>query len=170
MILLLAFVIVPIVELYVIVQVGQTIGVLETIALVVFMSVAGAWLMKREGIRAWNAFVGATQERRIPAKEVADGALVLFGGALLLTPGFVTDVLGLVLILPPTRALLRGTLTGFVAKRFVAVRLGQQVHHQYRSHGGRGGGGATIEGETVERPGSPGSGPGDDSGRALSGD
>jgi UPF0716 protein FxsA len=159
MILLLAFVVVPIVELYVIVQVGQAIGVLQTIALVILMSMAGAWLMKREGLKAWNAFVRATQERRVPAKEVADGALVLFGGALLLTPGFVSDIAGLVLILPPTRALFRRSLTGFVANRFVAVRVGQQVHAQYQRRATRG---TTIEGETVERPYS---GP-DDEGRA----
>ena len=163
LVLLLVFVVVPIIELWVIVQVGQTIGVLETIALVIAMSAVGAWLMKREGLRAWRAFVQATQEHRVPAKEVADGALVLFGGALLMTPGFVTDVLGLVLILPPTRALLRRTLTGVVARRFVVVRVGQQVHEQYGRYAPRPGRGATIEGETVAAD------PGNDEGRTLRG-
>jgi UPF0716 protein FxsA len=119
LILLLAFVVVPIVELYVVVQVGQEIGVLPTILLVVGVSVLGAWLVKREGRRTWRAFTLALHERRVPAREVVDGALVLVGGALLLTPGFVTDVVGLLAVLPPTRAVLRKGLVGWVAGRFV---------------------------------------------------
>lgn len=106
LLLLLAFVIVPVVELYVIVQVGSLIGVPETIVLLLALSVAGAWLVKREGLRAWRRFTQAMDEGRLPTREVVDGALVLLGGALLLTPGFVTDAFGLLLIAPPTRALL----------------------------------------------------------------
>ncbi|HVE64897.1 MAG TPA: FxsA family protein [Mycobacteriales bacterium] len=122
--LVLAFIIVPIVELYVIVQVGQAVGVLPTIGLLLAVALLGSWLVKREGLRAWRSFLAAMQERRVPAREVADGALVVLGGAMLLTPGFVTDVLGLVLILPPTRAVLRRALTGVVARRLggTAVR------------------------------------------------
>ena len=100
-------VVVPLVELYVLIQVGQVIGALWTVAVLVLVSVLGAWLLRREGARTWRAFREATAGGRLPAREVTDGALVLFGGALLLTPGFVTDVAGLLLVLPPTRAVLR---------------------------------------------------------------
>lgn len=79
----------------------------------------GAWLLKREGMRTWNAFTTATSSGRLPAREVADGALVMFGGALLLTPGFLTDVLGLLCLLPPTRAVLRRSVLAFVTRRAV---------------------------------------------------
>ena len=121
--LFLAFVVVPILELYVLIQVGQTIGVLPTIVLLVVDSLLGAWLLKREGRKAWSAFRRALDEHRVPAREVADGALVIFGGALLLTPGFLSDILGLLCILPPTRAGLRGVLTAVVARRLGVVGL-----------------------------------------------
>lgn len=119
--LVLAFLVLPVVELYVIVQVGQAIGTLETIAVLVGVAVFGSWLVKREGLRAWRAFLAATHERRMPAREVADGALVILGGALLLTPGFVTDLLGLALVLPPTRAVVRGAVSARIARRFGVV-------------------------------------------------
>jgi len=121
--LFLAFVVVPIAELYVLIQVGQLIGVLPTIVLLLVDSVVGAWLLRREGTKAWQAFRRALDEKRLPAREVADGALVIFGGALLLTPGFLTDVLGLLCILPPTRAGLRGVLTALVARRLGVVGM-----------------------------------------------
>ena len=121
--LLLALVVVPIVELYVIVQVGQGIGVLPTLALLVVMSLLGGYLLRREGTRTWRALGDALQAGRLPAREVADGALVILGGALLLTPGFATDLFGLLCILPPTRAVLRRVLTGVVARRLGAGGL-----------------------------------------------
>jgi len=125
LLLLLAFLVVPLVELYVILQVGQLIGVLPTVALLLAMSVLGTWLVRREGGRTWRAFRDALGRGRPPAREVADGALVILGGALLLTPGFVTDVVGLLCILPPTRALLRRALTRVVARRLVAGAVGR---------------------------------------------
>lgn len=121
--LLLALIVVPIVELYVIVQVGQGIGILPTLALLVVMSLLGGYLLRREGTRTWRALREALQAGRLPAREVADGALVIFGGALLLTPGFATDLFGLLCILPPTRAVLRRVLTGVVARRLGAGGL-----------------------------------------------
>jgi UPF0716 protein FxsA len=123
LLLVFAFIVVPIAEIYVLVQVGQAIGVLPTIALLLLDSVLGAWLLRREGRKAWAAFRRALEERRLPAREVADGALVLFGGALLLTPGFLSDILGLLCILPPTRAGLRAVLTGLVGRRLGVVGL-----------------------------------------------
>ena len=121
LLLVLIFLVLPVVELYVLVQVGQLIGVPPAIALLVAVSVLGAWLVKREGVRAWRAFLAAARGGRVPAREAADGALVLFGGALLLTPGFVTDALGLALLLPPTRAVVRRALLAVTMRRFPAA-------------------------------------------------
>jgi UPF0716 protein FxsA len=117
LLLVVAFVVVPIAELYVLIQVGQAIGPLPTIGLLVLDSLLGAALLRHEGRRTWRALREALEQRRIPAREVADGALVVFGGALLLTPGFLSDILGLLCILPPTRAVLRRILTGAVGRR-----------------------------------------------------
>ena len=95
-----ALVLVPIVEIYVLLQVGQLLGVLPTVVLLVVMSLLGAYLLRREGARTWRAFRTALGSGRLPAAEVADGALVILGGALLLTPGFATDVFGLLCVLP----------------------------------------------------------------------
>lgn len=126
LLLLLAFVVVPIVELYVIIQVGQEIGALWTIVLLLLDSLLGSWLVRREGARTWRAFTRAVGDGRVPAKEVADGALVIFGAALLLTPGFLTDVVGLLCLLPPGRAAIRRLVLRFVTHRFVAVPLPEQ--------------------------------------------
>src|SRR5688500_17983189 len=115
--LLVLFLVVPIVEIYVIVQVGQQIGALPTIALLLVESAIGAWLVKHEGRRAWQALRAAVGTGRLPSAELADAALVLVGGTLLLTPGFVTDVFGFFLILPMTRPLARRALGWFVARR-----------------------------------------------------
>lgn len=107
-VLLLLFLLVPVIELYVIVQVGQALGVLPALALLVAISVVGAWLVKREGLGVWRRAQQQMQRGELPTNELIDGVLVLLAGALMLTPGFVTDVAGLLLLLPPTRALARG--------------------------------------------------------------
>ncbi|MCA1710509.1 MAG: FxsA family protein [Actinobacteria bacterium] len=145
--LLVAFIVVPIAELYVLVQVGQQIGVLPTIAILLVDSLVGAWLLKREGRKAWAAFRRALDEKRVPATEVADGALVIFGGALLLTPGFLSDVLGLLCVLPPSRAGLRRVLTGLVARRLGVVGLAAGMAGRQRS---RTRAGDVVDGEVVE--------------------
>jgi UPF0716 protein FxsA len=111
------FVIVPIIEIYVIVQVGSAIGALPTILLLLIESLIGGWLVKREGKRAWAALRTTVSTGRMPAKELADAALVLVGGTLLLTPGFVTDVFGFFFVLPFTRPLARRLLTAAIARR-----------------------------------------------------
>ena len=116
------FVVVPIVEIYVIVQVGSAIGALPTILLLLIESLIGGWLVKREGKRAWAALRTTVSTGRMPAKELADAALVLVGGTLLLTPGFVTDVFGFFFVLPFTRPLARRLLTAAIARR-AATRL-----------------------------------------------
>ena len=105
--LLLLLIAVPIAELYVIVQVAQFIGVIPTLVVLVVVSILGAWLLKREGAAAWRRVREALARGEMPATEVADGALVVLGGALLLTPGFITDAAGLLLLTPPVRIALR---------------------------------------------------------------
>ncbi len=118
--LVLLFIVVPIAELAVIIQVGQQIGVPWTVAILIVDSILGSVLMRSQGRASWRRFNEATGAGRVPAREVLDGALVIFGGALLLTPGFITDILGLILLIPPTRALVRGVLARRLAHRMVA--------------------------------------------------
>ena len=101
------FIVVPIAELAVIIEVGQAIGVWWTIAILVADSLLGSLLMRSQGRASWSRFTVALQSGRPPAREVADGVLVIFGGALLLTPGFLSDIFGLLLLVPPTRAVIR---------------------------------------------------------------
>lgn len=105
--LILLFVVVPIAELWVILQVGGAIGVLPTIALLIADSIVGSWLLRSQGRKVWERFTRSLASGKPPTTEVADGAMILFGGALMLAPGFLTDALGVSLLLPPTRALLR---------------------------------------------------------------
>jgi UPF0716 protein FxsA len=120
LLLVVLFIVVPIAELYVLIQIGQAIGVLPTIALLILDSILGAALMRSQGRAAWMRLQRALAEGRVPGREVLDGALVIFGGALLLTPGFLSDVLGLILLLPPTRAIVRAVLVRRFADRIVA--------------------------------------------------
>ena len=120
LLLVVLFIVVPIAELYVLWQIGSAIGILPTIALLILDSILGAALMRSQGRAAWVRLHRALAEGRIPGKEVMDGALVIFGGALLLTPGFLSDILGLILLLPPTRALVRTLLLRRFAGRIVA--------------------------------------------------
>jgi UPF0716 protein FxsA len=101
------FVVVPIVELYVIVQVSHAIGFGNALGLLILISALGAWLVKRQGVSLWRKAQLQLANRQVPTKEVADGVLILLAGALLLVPGFVTDAFGLLLLLPPVRAGLR---------------------------------------------------------------
>ena len=115
--LFLLFIVVPIAEIYVIIQVGQAIGALWTILLLIADSIIGARLLSWQGRRAWARFQEAIASGRVPHREVLDGALIIVGGAFLLTPGFITDVVGFVLLAPPSRALVRRALTRAIARR-----------------------------------------------------
>ena len=131
---LVAFVLVPIIEIWSIIQVGQAIGAWWTIGLLLASGLLGSWLVRREGARAWRAFQTAVANGAMPAREIADGALILIGGTLMLTPGFVTDAVALVLILPMSRSA-AVTLLARVLERRWEVSV------------------------TQHRPGSPGAGP-----------
>ncbi len=117
--LVVAFVVLPLVEIIVIIRVGSVIGAWWTVLLLVADSLVGAWLVRREGGRAWRSLQDALRRGAVPGREIADGALILVGGTLMLTPGFVTDVLGIALVLPFTRPFFRGALTRAVTRRLV---------------------------------------------------
>jgi UPF0716 protein FxsA len=117
------FIVVPIVELYVIIQIGSLIGVWPTIALLLADALLGSLLLRHQGRGAWRRFNAAIAERRFPGREVADGLLIAVGGTLLLTPGFVTDIVGLVFLIPPARAIIRRLMRGYVGRRFVVVGM-----------------------------------------------
>jgi UPF0716 protein FxsA len=117
--LLLLFLLLPIAEIYVIVQVGGAIGIWPTLALLILDGFAGAWLARSQGRTAWDRFNRALSEGRVPARETFDGAMIILGGALLLTPGFLTDIVGFALLIPPSRDLLRA-LTARLARRRVS--------------------------------------------------
>ena len=122
--LLVLFIAVPIAELAIIIQVGGEIGVGPTVAILIADSVLGSLLMRAQGRAAWRRLNAALATGRPPAREVLDGALVMFGGALLLTPGFLTDLLGLALLLPPTRALVRRALARRLLVRMTGAMAG----------------------------------------------
>jgi UPF0716 protein FxsA len=113
------FVVVPLLEIYLVIQAGQAIGVGWTILILVLDSLLGAVLLKHEGAAAWRALREALSSYRMPARELADGVLVLVGGTLLLTPGFFTDALGFFFILPFTRPLARRALTTVIARKIL---------------------------------------------------
>jgi UPF0716 protein FxsA len=116
--LILIFLVVPVAELYVIYLVGDAIGVLPTFLLLAADSLLGSVLLRSQGRAVWNRFNDTMRAGRVPHREVMDGVLVIFGGAFLITPGFLTDILGLVLLVPPTRS---------VVRRAVERRLGRRV-------------------------------------------
>jgi UPF0716 protein FxsA len=116
-VLVVLFVLVPLAELYVIIQVGQAFGALNTIALLILVSVVGAWLMKREGISVWRRFQRQVESGHVPGREIADGVMILSAGALLMAPGFLTDVVGILLLLPPVRAVVRTMVMRRAARR-----------------------------------------------------
>jgi UPF0716 protein FxsA len=123
------FIAVPILELFLIIQVGEAIGVLPTIGLLLADSVLGSMLMRSQGRAAWRRFNAALAEGRVPGREVIDGVLVVFGGALLLTPGFFTDIFGVIFLLPPTRAIVRRMLVRHFAGRLVVSAVGAPPPH-----------------------------------------
>lgn len=123
--LLLLFIVVPIAELAVIIAVGREIGLGPTVLVLLADAVLGSLLARTQGRTAWRRFTEALQAGRPPAREVLDGALVLFGGALLLTPGFITDIAGILLLLPPTRAVARRVLMKRLAHRMVVSMTGR---------------------------------------------
>jgi len=120
LLLIVAFIVVPLAELALIIEVGQALGLPATIAILLADSILGGLLMRAQGRAAWRRLREAMDAGRVPHRETLDGALVIFGGALLLTPGFITDVVGLLLLIPPTRAVARRIASAMIARRMVA--------------------------------------------------
>ena len=105
--LVILFIGVPFAELYVLIQVGHAIGVLNTLGLLLLVSIVGAWLAKREGIGVFRRMQASLNAGRVPGAEIVDGFLILLAAALMLTPGFLTDIVAIFLLLPPVRAVVR---------------------------------------------------------------
>ena len=138
------FIAVPIAELYLIYTIGDAIGVLPTLLLLAVDSVLGSLLLRSQGKAVWRRFNDTMAAGRVPHKELQHGIAVIFGGALLVTPGFLSDVLGLALLLPPTRA---------VILRLVVRRLSKRVEAQVVSGGARPRSrDADVEGSATEYP------------------
>jgi UPF0716 protein FxsA len=109
----------PVAELLVAIKVADAIGVLDTIVLLIAGWPIGVWALRSQGGAAWRRLGAAVSERRAPTREVVDGALVLVGGVLLIVPGFITDFVGIILLLPPTRAPARALLVRGLQSRLV---------------------------------------------------
>lgn len=112
-----AFIVVPVVEIYLITQVASQLDWPLTVALVIGVSAIGAWLVKREGLGVINRVRDGFAQGRLPTNELADGAMIFFASALMLTPGFLTDFVGLSLLISPIRAILRPVVVSFFKKR-----------------------------------------------------
>jgi UPF0716 protein FxsA len=120
--LIVIFIVVPLAELYVILKVADSVlGWPLTIALLAADSLLGSWLLRSQGRAVWNRFNEAVRAGRVPHNEVIDGVLVIFGGAFLITPGFITDVIGLILLVPPTRRLVRRLARRTIERRAVGA-------------------------------------------------
>ncbi|QGN57304.1 FxsA family protein [Nostocoides sp. HKS02] len=135
--------VVPVLEIATIIAVGKVIGGWQTLALLLAESALGAWLVRREGAKAWAALRGALRTGQMPSRQLADAALVLVGGTLLLTPGFLTDIAGFFFILPVTRPIARRVLEAVVARRLLGGILGGRGSGQGTS------GPDVIEGEVL---------------------
>ena len=121
-VLLLALLCVPLLELYVIIQVAGGVGTGQTIVLLLLVSVAGAWMVRRSGLGVLNQIRNRLDLGQLPAAELVDGLLILLAGALMLTPGFITDAAGLLLLFLPTRVLVRSLLIRHFAKKITVGR------------------------------------------------
>jgi len=115
--LLLIFVIVPVMELYILIEAGRMIGIGATIGLIMLTGVAGAWLARSQGLEILRRIQQETANGQMPAQTLIDGALILVGGLLLLTPGFFTDALGFSFLVPITRELWRKGLSAWLEKQ-----------------------------------------------------
>jgi UPF0716 protein FxsA len=125
-------IVVGVVEITVMIQVGQLIGVVNTIGLLILVSLFGAWLVKRQGLGVMARIREQRMAGRLPATEVFDGALILVAGVLLVIPGFVTDALGLLLLFPPVRAVVRRFVSRRVLREVEMVRSKQWTRNEPR--------------------------------------
>jgi UPF0716 protein FxsA len=132
------FIALPLAELYVILKVGDAIGAVWTILLLAADSVLGSVLLRAQGRSVWRRFNDALAQGKMPHREVLDGVLVIFGGAFLITPGFITDIVGLLLLLPPTRSVIRSAVARRLGQRVAdgtATRFGRRAPRDYDVEG-----------------------------------
>jgi UPF0716 protein FxsA len=148
------FIVVPILELWLIIEIGGLIGVVPTLLLLLADALLGSLLLRHQGRGAWQRFNRAIAERRFPGKEVADGLLIAIGGTLLLAPGFITDIVGVVFLIPPTRAIVRRLLRGVVGRRFVVMGGPAGAAYGAASAGSKAYGYARAGGRTTNGAGS----------------
>ena len=134
---------IPILEVWLLVQVGQQIGLLPTVLILIAEAIIGVLLMRHEGSRAWKALNDGFTQGKVPTGELADAALILVGGVLLILPGFLTDIIGFIFLLRWTRPVARKIIAFFVARRI--NRLGIPVMRARLDTEN------LIEGETVEQ-------------------
>ncbi|KQZ88182.1 hypothetical protein ASD62_01425 [Phycicoccus sp. Root563] len=146
--------VVPVLEIAAIIAVGKAIGGWQTLVLLLVESALGAWLVRREGARAWAALNTALRTAQMPSRQLADAALVLVGGTLLLAPGFLTDIVGFFFILPVTRPIARTLLEAAVARRLLGGFQGRWGSGPGGPNGRGGPGGSgddpgVVEGEVL---------------------
>lgn len=122
MILFLLFVVLPIAELYTIIRMSDYIGFLNTLGVILLVAVLGSYLVKREGLRVWRRFNESIASGRVPTSDIVDGVLILAAGALLVTPGFLSDVFGLLMLFPPTRVAFRSLVMRRSRKKIIVIR------------------------------------------------
>ena len=128
--LLFAFILVPIIEIALFIQIGGAIGLFPTLAIVILTALAGTYLVRSQGADALQRLQRSMQGAGDPTKPLADGAMILFAGALLLTPGFFTDAVGFALLIPQSRA----AIQRYIGKRIQTVHFQQSQHPQYQQH------------------------------------
>ncbi|WP_219463910.1 FxsA family protein [Nonomuraea rhizosphaerae] len=170
LLLFLAFLVVPVMEIWLLIQVGSVIGGWTTVALLIADSLLGAWLVRREGRRAWKALQEALQSGRMPDKELADGGLILVGGTLLLTPGFISDIAGFLCLLPVTRPMMRRLGSWFFERRVRRLAASSPYANLFPAAGGpqspgrspgqgaqQSGGGRVVHGEVIKEDREPSS-------------
>lgn len=121
--LLILFTLVPILELYVLLEIGSLIGTMATVALIFLTGIAGAYLARVQGFSLVNKIQSEMNQGRVPKGELLDGAMILVGGVLLLTPGFCTDLLGFSLLVPLTRDLYKGFISRWLEKMMTSGQI-----------------------------------------------
>ncbi len=149
----LAFILVPIIEIAIFIEVGGEIGLWNTLAVVVLTAIVGTWMLRAQGMRTLRRAQDSLARQVFPVSEVFDGLCLLVGGALLLTPGFLTDALGFLLFLPPVRAAIRGVILRFLSASGTNWMGGEAPGSgDSGKRGPDNGEGRTIEGEFREVP------------------
>jgi UPF0716 protein FxsA len=151
LLLIVVFIVVPLAELYVILKVGDSIGWAPTLAILVADSLLGSWLLKSQGRAVWRRFNEAVNAGRVPHSEIIDGVLIIFGGAFLITPGFLTDIVGLLLLLPPSRHAFRRMARRAIERGNPIIGVaGAATRHRRDSHPSGVPGDYDVEGTATE--------------------